>query len=365
MLRTIIIGFGFAGLHLHYRCLKKMLVMGWENVLHPEITAVDNSDLAYANAQGKAVQLREQLEPISSRESEHYIVHVCSPPSFHLENLKAALERGYRQIIVEKPVVSTKEELGQIQALQNYYGANILVVANWICSALVDKIRTKLKDNAWGDITRLNVVQNKSRFSRSLERSDEHVFDIEMPHQVSLALYMNGPAQPVAAMVTDMLIPNHVIPKMGTGDVILQHSNGAMSELRSSLIHTSRERYIEIETLSGYRMKGYFPCGGDDSYSQLSVFDPDGAEFCKELIYDDPLTLCFIRAYRYFLKCRQFPEAPRPQGMDLKFNQMKVEILEKSKQLANYKPVQTRFAEIHGQQQPRKNGVTINANTLL
>jgi len=339
MLKTVIMGFGFAGLHLHYKCLKKILSLGWGNVLHPEIIAIDSSELAQSNAKSETVRLQPNLKSIHHSEAEHRILHICSPPGIHFENLKTALKCGYRQIIVEKPVVSNNEELRQIQSLQSYYGANIVVVANWVCSALLENITKKIAKNNWGEIIHLKVVQNKSRFNRSRCRSGEHVFDVEMPHQVSLALYLNGPAKPTKAIVTSMVMPDRIIPELGTGDIMLRHDNGAISELKSSLVHTTRERYLEIQTTSGYRLKGYFPTGGDDSYSRLFTFKPNGEQVSNELMYDDPLSLCFICAYRYFLKCRQLPNTPQPRGMDLKFNEMKVDLLEKSKILSRCQPI--------------------------
>lgn len=364
MLKTVIMGFGFAGLQLHYKCLKKMFALGWGNVLYPEIIAIDSSESAQANAEGKMVRLQSNLEPISHLEAEHRILHVCSPPDVHFENLKTALECGYRQIIVEKPVVSTNEELRQVQFLQNYYGANIMVVANWVCSVLVGNIIKKIAQNNWGEITYLKIVQSKSRFNRSRVRSGEHVFDVEMPHQISLSLYLNGPAKPIEAVVTDMVMPDLVIPELGMGDIVLRHDNGAISELKSSLVHTVRERYLEIQTTSGYRLKGYFPTGGDDSFSRLFIFKPNGEQVSNELMYDDPLSLCFIRAYRYFLKCHQLPHTPQPRGMDLKFNEMKVDLLEKSKILARRQSANAKITHIQNWKSTQ-DGMSSDANPIL
>jgi len=338
MLKITIMGFGFAGSHLHYKCLRKMLNMGWENVLCPKPTVIDSSEFGRANAEGKMVRYQCSLESIPKYEADFHVLHICTPPEDHFDNVKAALEFGYRQVIVEKPAFSTVEELRQIQALQNYYGANILVVANWVCSTLVESILDKLRKNKWGKMTHVTVVQNKSRFCRSRERTGEHVYDIEIPHQMALSLYLNGSAQPLKVKVTDMILPDRVILKLGSGYILLRHSNGVVSELKSSLVHTVRERYVEIETELGYRLKGYFPTGGDDSYSRLFVFKPNGELSTNELMYDDPLSLCFMRAFRYFLKCHQSPNAPRPSGMDLKFNEITVDLLEKCKVLARHQP---------------------------
>ena len=364
MLKTTIMGFGFAGLHLHYKCLRKMLYMGWENVLFPEITVIDSSELGRANAEGKTIRYQLSLEPISHREANYHVLHICSPPDVHFENLKAALECGYRQIIVEKPVVSNMEELRQVQALQNYYGANILVVANWVCSTLVESITDKLRQHQLGEIKHVIIVQNKSRFCRSRGRTGEHVYDIEMPHQISLSLFLNGPAKPLAATVTDMILPDRVIPELGSGNVLLRHNNGVISELKSSLVHTVRERHVEIETELGYRLRGYFPTGGDDSYSRLFVFQPNGEEVVNELMFDDPLSLCFIRAYRYFLKCHQSPHAQQPPGMTLKFNEKTVALLEECKELARYQPHNSKITLIPTWKSVQE-GVPSDGNAVL
>ncbi|ATX77058.1 Gfo/Idh/MocA family protein [Reinekea forsetii] len=333
MLKILIIGYGFAGRSLHHHCISKMRDMGWSNVINPGVVAIDNAQ-PRAKIEYENVLFQTALQPISKEDSAYCVLHVCSPPSSHFENIKTALNCGYRQIIVEKPAVSTREQLLQLKALERFYGAKILVVANWVSSAAVTKAKELLDSEAFGRLSHITVVQNKSRFMRSRQRCGEHVFDIEMPHQVALALYLGGAAVVESAQVSDMIMPDMVIPNLGKGDLTLRHDNGITSQLHSSLIHTSRERYLNVLTSTGHRIEVAFPSGGDDSYSRLTIVTPTGTLYSDQLIEDDPLTLCFIRAYQYFIASQQNFSVIRPAGMDLGFNEQKVEILEAAKNIS-------------------------------
>lgn len=360
MLRVIIMGYGFAGRSLHHRCLSKMLQLGWNNVLKPGVVAIDKQSLL-ANITDVDVICQTELTPIPNEQADYRVLHVCSPPQYHFDNIKTALECGYRQIIVEKPAVSTQEELRQLIALERFYEAKILVVANWVSSAAVTEVVRLLESQEYGNLKQITVVQNKSRFMRSRQRSGEHVFDIEMPHQVALALFLGGPAELEEARVEDMIMPDKAIPNLGIGDLTLSHVNGVKSELRSSLVHTARERYLEVVTELGYKIRAAFPSGGDDSYSRLLITSPLGHDIANKLLFDDPLTLCFINAYQYFIRSQQSPDTDKPLGMDLSFNEYKVEILEQAKRLAS-----TTKTEIGFQGTTLKNhGATVNASTVL
>ena len=143
MLKILIIGYGFAGRSLHHHCISKMRDMGWSNVINPGVVAIDNAQ-PRAKIEYENVLFQTALQPISKEDSAYCVLHVCSPPSSHFENIKTALNCGYRQIIVEKPAVSTREQLLQLKALERFYGAKILVVANWVSSAAVTKAKELL-----------------------------------------------------------------------------------------------------------------------------------------------------------------------------------------------------------------------------
>lgn len=339
MLKISIVGYGFAGRSLHHHCLSKMRALGWSNVISPYVVAIDHA-IPAAESAYENVLFQDTLTPIEKDEAIYRVLHVCSPPSSHFDIIKTALEYGYRQIIVEKPAVSTREQLRQLKALEGFYNAKILVVANWVSSAAVSELKHQLESDRYGRIQQIKVVQNKSRYMRSRQRTGEHVFDVEMPHQVALALFLGGSAIAESARVTDMVMPDMVIPDLGQGDLILRHTNGITSQLRSSLVHTSRERYMEVLTDSGHCLTVAFPTGGDDSYSRLHVYSPTQQLLLDQLILDDPLTLCFIKAYQFFIGSQQHSTLPRPAGMDLGFNDRKVEILESAKTLAAMTPAE-------------------------
>ncbi|MCL2897117.1 Gfo/Idh/MocA family protein [Brenneria tiliae] len=335
MHKIMIVGYGFAGNNLHHRCISKMMRSGWNYSLSSNIVVIDKL-ASKITACGNSVKFYTEIPPVTGGEGCNWIVHICTPPEQHFQNIHDALCNGYRSIIVEKPAASTYLESQQLIELERDYNAKILVVANWVSCAAVNEIMDVLKTGDYGVISQITVVQNKSRFIRSRERKGEHLFDIEMPHQVALALFLGGNAALESAEVEDMVMPDMTLPNLGYGSLRLSHINGVKSVLRSSLIHPVRERYLKIRTSSGYMLKIYFPTGGDDSYSRLLISSPANEVIINKILYDDPLTLCLIRAYKYFLESQQNPYAVKPSGMDLEFNANKVKILEEAKELALY-----------------------------
>lgn len=333
MLKIMIVGYGFAGKNLHHRCLSKMMGLGWDKQLSGHIVVVDEVYTPGDSGDGQ-VTFCHSIAPVSEHQAQEWVVHICTPPDQHFINIKTALECGYRKILVEKPVASSLEEIQQLMELEQYFQAKILVVSNWPGCSVVTELVRALTSQQYGCLKQVTVVQNKSRFVRSRSRSGEHIFDIEMPHQVALALYLAGPAELGSATVEDMIMPDLTIPDLGTGNLTLLHTNGIQSELRSSLIHTVRERYVQLTMDSDYQLKAWFPTGGDDSYSRLIIYSPAGVPEVNNLIFDDPLTSCFIRAYHFFSQADRGAPQERPAGMDLKFNQQKVRLLEQAKRMA-------------------------------
>ena len=90
MLKILIIGYGFAGRSLHHHCISKMRDMGWSNVINPGVVAIDNAQ-PRAKIEYENVLFQTALQPISKEDSAYCVLHVCSPPSSHFENIKTAL----------------------------------------------------------------------------------------------------------------------------------------------------------------------------------------------------------------------------------------------------------------------------------
>jgi len=95
----------------------------------------------------------------------------------HLEHVRDALRAGYRYIILEKPMVMSKAEAHELLDLQQTYDAHILVVAVWAYSSVVEHIQKAIIASGCR-ILGVDVVHNKPRFTRSLQREGEHVFGL-------------------------------------------------------------------------------------------------------------------------------------------------------------------------------------------
>lgn len=338
---TVILGFGHCGNNLHLRCMRKLLATHFDNRVAQQVDVVDpyivNPDL------GANVQFHRSLPSIDQFQKTTPILHICTPPHSHQADVSAALIAGYQYIIVEKPLAPSLEEAREIKQLVQRSMAKVLVVAVWANSSLT-KAMTELTTLVDAEpICTIEVVHNKARFSRTFARENEHIFDIEMPHQMSVVLpFMGEHASIVSAQTSDLMINGTCRSTMARGEIILSAPGGARARLVSNLSHPVRERSIEIRLRGGRRLVGNFPVSGDDSYSQLSVYSPQNQLLEHEIFDDDPLTNCLKSYYEYFIKCHEKHEEPMPNGASLHFNLNVVSLLDEAKREQASSPIHMR-----------------------
>jgi predicted dehydrogenase len=330
-MNSLIIGYGNAGASLHLPVLRNLFAANHTPRLKPTFHVFDNQ-ITRAERHFDDVQFHSDIPAPEGDFHGPTVCHICTPPGNRLELIQQLLEKGHRYILVEKPVMLDISSLDQLIEMERDYSACILVVSVFSNSNLVEKIRSLIELEPNRQAWRLNFVQKKSRYDRSSERSQEHIFDIESPHQVALAVDLFGPAAVKAALTSHMVTPHgRVIPNMGTGRIELLHDNGVVSILDSSLVHPSRERTIELHTGNGRVFVGHFPVGRDDNVSTLVS---DGR---TEKILDEPLTKCISLVYDYFNHLFEGgPAVVRPalSSMALPFHRKIIELLDAAKSTA-------------------------------
>ncbi|HDS0919420.1 TPA: Gfo/Idh/MocA family oxidoreductase [Pseudomonas putida] len=321
MMQPIIVGFGHCGRNLHLASLRTLHRQGRLGNVDSSVIAVDPAVRVVLPEQ---VSQQRQLPDAASLSGKHGVVHVCTPPAMHLQHVRQALEAGYRCIILEKPMVMDPNECTQLLALQARYQARILVVSVWSHSQLVPRLMQWLHGRE-DRLRRVRVEHHKPRFSRTLARNDEHLFDIEMPHQVSLALlFAKGPRDAMQCAVQDLQLQGSLRPAMKSGSINWVDEHAIEVRLDSDLSSPVRQRSIRLELEDGHWCEGFFPVSADDSYAQFRC----STAVALDAFPDEPLTACLGRYYQHFSQYLAGNADDAPLGSTLAFNQQVVALLD-------------------------------------
>lgn len=333
VIKTIIVGFGHCGRNLHLRCMRKLLAQPLQGRVDEVIDVVDPHVSRDEAGTGGALRFHASLPPATQFAGQVPVVHICTPPGCHLENIQQALNAGYRYIILEKPMAPGMDDARLIRQLAQQANATVLVVAVWMNSALTSAIRRELGKPENHGYSSIDVVHNKARFSRTLARHNEHVFDIEMPHQLSVVLPLLGQeVHLLNAHTHDLMVNGDRRATMSRGEITLMSRDGVMARLISNLNHPVRERSISIQFKGGHKLVGNFPVSSDDSYSQLFLYSSMNLLTAHEVFHDEPLTRCLQNYYDYFIALHAGGTPPLPEGASPDFNLQVVSLLDQAKQ---------------------------------
>jgi predicted dehydrogenase len=270
----------------------------------------------------------QTLAEARRRFDEETVVQVCTPPATHFDVLREAARQGYSRIIVEKPLVDRPADLDALHALVKEHRLSVFVVANWLSSALTWRLRELLQNRPDRGWSRVTISQVKPRFSRSLSTaSKETIFDVEIPHQVALSLFLGGTGLEVRrAECTDMVVNSTRIPYMGRAIITLEDKHGRVIVVYSDLTSPIRERSVEVVFDDGTRTVGYYPSTEADSFSQLLTFQKDhDSPVGHEILLDDPLGAFLREVYAHF------EQGARRPASDVDFNTAVVATIGKAK----------------------------------
>lgn len=296
MVRTLVVGLGRAGAELHLPVLARARtaarqLFGEDPVIacDPRRVVVDRPGLVTVTSLAAAAA---RVDP------EDTVAHVCTPPTVRTEVIGELAERGFRHLIVEKPLAADTDDLARITRLRRKHGLRVAVVEPWQTSALTERLTELVRGGALGEPRSIAIVQNKPRFRRSMTRpSHPTAFDVELPHGVGLALRLAGNARVTHAAGFDLVVGDVVVPRMGGARVGLRHNSGVRTEISSDLTSPVRERRVTLKFEHG-TVVGHYAVSADDDHSQLSVTLNGRRE--HEVLRDDSLTEWVIRAYQLF-----------------------------------------------------------------
>jgi predicted dehydrogenase len=300
MQSTLIVGFGRAGRGLHWNVLRRLRGSG----SHPELfrdtppvvwdvrpvdRAVEEEGVRVADSLTEA---RALLDP------GHTVVHLCTPPAQRLAVLRELARLGFRQILVEKPLVSDVSELDRIEEVRRAESLRMMVVAHWLESQLTRRISLVIEGGGLGALRRIRFHQHKPRLLRTLNTTGHPTaFDVEMPHSVGVVLRLAGDATVRDAQWGDMRIGSVTVPRMGTARLVLEHTGGVRTEILSDLASPVRQRMIELDFDRG-RVVGHYPISEEDDHAHLTV--TAGRRQAGTVFRDDSLGRFLLRAYERF-----------------------------------------------------------------
>lgn len=323
-MRSLILGFGTAGRRLHIPCIYKARNHGDEGALWDDPIGVVEPREGLWRVEDRELRFFPSMADVCGFDPASTVVHVCTPPQTHLAAIQAAIEQGYHSFICEKPLVTSRGDMDTLQSLQAASTADILVVANWLHSNLTDSL-VSLFDTL-GQPRCITIVQDKPRFSRtSTGVTHGTVFDIEIPHQVALAIYLAGKVSfLIQAEASDMRIGQLRFPHMGRGHIELQHRSGTLTRISSDLTSPARRRTIEL-LFEDASVVGHFPIDASECYAHLDIFDQHRRITTSKIFPDDPLTECFRCFYEYFEQGGECPIS------NIEFNKQIVSVLNEAK----------------------------------
>ncbi|MFE9848543.1 Gfo/Idh/MocA family oxidoreductase [Streptomyces sp. NPDC005576] len=312
---SVIVGYGHAGRDLHHRIL--IALAGRGAVPRGEALVVDPVRPVDPLPGSRWLSsLPQALAALGSPASA--VVHVATPVRDRARTIRDLAAAGIRRVIMEKPFAESPAAARELTDLIRDCGVDVLPVAVWPSSTITRRVVELLAAGRIGRPVSLHVEQSKPRFRRSFENSaHSSAFEVELPHQMLLALHLFGDAESVEAVSWPLRNPAGQDRMLGGATVCLRHRDGLVTTLTSDLTSPVRIRRLRLRGTEG-EIVAHYPIGGDDPFGQIQVT----GERDRTLLPDAPLTTFVEDCYRYFTGSEE-----RPAGTDLRLHARVTELL--------------------------------------
>ncbi len=197
-----------------------------------ELAFIADDDEATAQRLGKQYEVQGVRDVRDMLDQVDALV-ICTPTVTHADYIRLAAGK-VRNIFVEKPLADTLEEVNSVARLVADQGLNLQVGFIERFNPAVQSLKQVLNQSERVisiDFTRTNKL--------SARITDVDVVTDLMIHDIDLALYLNGPANTVAA---------HGFARGNMIDfasALIRHENGRFSRIQASRITEKKMRLIE------------------------------------------------------------------------------------------------------------------------
>ncbi|MFI0980751.1 Gfo/Idh/MocA family oxidoreductase [Streptomyces sp. NPDC021093] len=311
-LRTVIVGYGRAGRELHHVAMNEAATTASAGLHSPDVIAVDPRRPASLPERTHWLADVRELARHPAADMDRTVFHLATPPGSRLPVLRALLDLGARAVVVEKPFAATRSEALAMRAAAASAGAHLVPVAVWPSSTVTHRLSRELGEiGELGVLQRLVMEQSKPRPPRAGDGGVGHrsAFDIEMPHQLLLALHLAGPVSDVLAAQTEPYPGGDpAVARLGGARLVVRHRSGVVSELVSDFTVSHRRRSLTALASHGWA-RGDYPLSAD---AREGVFESSRQRSAVALP-DRPLTRFLADTYRYLAGDTGTP----PAGTDL------------------------------------------------
>jgi predicted dehydrogenase len=303
-LNSIIVGYGYAGRNLHHPCIRKAAA---DNAISGKIGVVERCPKFEHQCHGPVFRTFEEVRDFHPLNT---VVHIATPPEEHGPALYDAVASGYRMFIIEKPVGITRTDAGRLVKTATAHDLKIIPNLPWPGTPLTAQLVAIVESGTHGKLSRFEMVQHKSRPPRDRELAEGgSAFDIEMPHQIALALQVvRAGGTVIGASCKPYLSLNGPVPLMGGASMLLRQGD-TVTDLQSDLDAPLKERRVDLHLEDGWRVRAWYPVDGTDGSQRIVVYDEKGQVRSQQKLWSDPMPALFVQAYRYFLGAGPAPLA--------------------------------------------------------
>ena len=316
-MNIVIVGAGIAGT-LHLQCYLKafgnslpLLAVVDIRKPHPQFTEILSQHGLKPQQVSKLKDLARYLT-----DADSVLIDVCTPTDTHATIIGEAVDVGFRNILVEKPLVSRYSEFQRFRSPE----INLAVVTNYLHSKLTQAIGEFITQRPSAPYL-IAMNFSKNRVADTFQRRGftgscpPHVFTVEMPHQLYLLLSWIGRPHLRLAFTEDMAVDGHCFRHHGSGLIICEllpeqwPGQRITSLLRSNLAAPRTIRQVTMVWEDGTILWGEYPSNRAELVSKLTL-KRSGNVRSHSFPNDDMLTRNLLYLYEKFAHGQSYEFLP-------------------------------------------------------
>ena len=302
MKKIVIFGTGKAA-KLHYLSYKKFLNPNLLFFVDP-FHKTNYSDIKVYST------LKEFLNN-TNYSPDDVIVDICTPCSVFHSIIEECKLSGLINIIVEKPFVTSRNELEN-----KFSGLNICMVQNYLYSDITKEIKEIMTENNLS-IKTLTIDFSKNRIIDSfnnrgmVKNYTTSVFEVEFPHELYIADYflnLNKDFRIISLNVKDMIKDCKILKNHGYGQIVWKKDEKNVV-LKSNLMYFTTIKRINIEFDDGKSLEANYLIYDKDlnvlHKGNICFENKNRIIYHKEFSRDDNMLEC-LKDYYYCFSLNKY-----------------------------------------------------------